>query len=53
MASGDPRLYAVDPKTGAALFNVDTGDWFAAGPILEDGKIFLLGKDGTLLALTE
>ncbi len=43
-------LYAVDKDTGSPLWEMDSGDWIAAGPLAEEGRLFLAGKDGTLLA---
>jgi outer membrane protein assembly factor BamB len=50
VASGSPNLFAVDAQTGAPLFAADSGDWLAAGPLLSEDSLFLLGKDGTLLS---
>jgi len=51
VAAGDPNLYAVDDATGKPLWKLDTGDWLAAGPVVVDGTMYLLGKDGAVLAL--
>ncbi len=53
VAASDPHLYAVNPTSGAPLYQVDTGDWLAAGPQQLNGLLYLLGKDGTILALSE
>jgi outer membrane protein assembly factor BamB len=45
-----PTLTALDPQTGASLFTFDTADWFAAAPQATNHTLYLLGKDGTLLA---
>lgn len=50
VAAGDPNLYGVDPQTGAALIQFDTGDWLSSAPILLGNQIILPGKDGTLSA---
>jgi len=46
---GDPNLYSVDQANGKIGWKMDTGDWIAASPLEDQGKIFILGKDGTLL----
>ncbi len=51
VAAGDPNLYAVDAATGKPLWQMDTGDWLAGGPVIADGTLYLLGKDGAVLAL--
>jgi hypothetical protein len=46
-------LYAVNPHNGAALFKLDTGDRLASGALLHSNLLYLLGKDGTLLAFID
>lgn len=46
----DPNLYSIDQANGKLLWKMDTGDWIAASPLVDKGRIFILGKDGTLLA---
>ncbi len=50
-AAADPHLYAADARTGQPLWQFDTGDWLAAGPLVGDGLLYLLGQDGAVLAL--
>jgi outer membrane protein assembly factor BamB len=49
VAAGDPNLYAVDALTGQPLWQMDMGDWLAAGPVVVDGSLFIAGKDGVIL----
>jgi outer membrane protein assembly factor BamB len=46
----DANLYALDKVDGRMLWKMDTGDWFAAGPTVMDGRLILAGKDGAVLA---
>jgi outer membrane protein assembly factor BamB len=50
VAAGDPHLYAVNAQTGRQLWQLDTGDWLASGPVIADGVVYLAGKDGTVMA---
>ncbi len=47
---GKPTLFAVDARTGAAISEINTGDWFAAEPLVLDNTLYLLSKAGYLLA---
>jgi outer membrane protein assembly factor BamB len=45
---GDPRLFAVDPRTGRLLGELNTGDWIAQGPLVAGSDLVLVGKDGAV-----
>jgi len=47
-ARGDPRLFAVEARTGKLLGEMDTGDWIAQGPLVAGSDILLVGKDGAV-----
>lgn len=49
-AAANPRLYAVDRKTGQPLWNIDTGDWLVGPPQMLNGILYLAGKEGSILA---
>jgi len=49
-ASADPHLHAVAAADGELVWRMDTGDWLAMEPLLDEGVLYLLGKDGTVLA---
>lgn len=51
VAAADPTLYGVDAATGKPIWLHDTGDWLAAGPVIADGLLYLLGQDGMVMAL--
>jgi outer membrane protein assembly factor BamB len=40
----------VNAQTGRQLWQLDTGDWLASGPVIADGVVYLAGKDGTVMA---
>lgn len=50
VASADPHLYALMAADGELVWRMDTGDWLAMEPLLDEGALYLLGKDGTVLA---
>ncbi len=45
---GDPRLFAVDRRTGALVGAINTGDWVASGPIASGTDLILVGQDGAV-----
>ncbi|HEY9076717.1 MAG TPA: PQQ-binding-like beta-propeller repeat protein [Anaerolineaceae bacterium] len=47
--TADPHLFAVDIQNGRSLWDLDTGDWIAASPILAQENLVLAGKDGSIL----
>lgn len=49
-ADADPHLYWIDAESGQVMAAVDTGDWTAGGPWLVGDMLYLLGKDGAVLA---
>jgi outer membrane protein assembly factor BamB/Fe-S-cluster-containing hydrogenase component 2 len=49
-ANSDANLYALDARSGKALWQLDTGDWLASGPLVSGTTMILAGKDGTVLA---
>jgi outer membrane protein assembly factor BamB len=53
VAAGDPNLYAADRLTGKMLWQMDTGDWLASGPVLVGGLLYLAAQDGMILAYRE
>lgn len=49
--SGDGKLYALDPRTGAKKWHFAAGDGFARCPAVADNAVFVGGRDGKLYAL--
>jgi eukaryotic-like serine/threonine-protein kinase len=45
---GDPRLFAVEARTGKRLGELNTGDWITRGPFLAGSDLILVGKDGAV-----
>ena len=45
---GDPRLFAIDYRTGKNLGKLNTGDWIAHGPLIAGTDLILVGKDGAV-----
>lgn len=50
IADGDPNLYVIERATGKLLETVNTGDWTGSGPWINGDSLFLLGKDGAVIA---
>jgi outer membrane protein assembly factor BamB len=46
--SADPRLFAMDARTGTRLGDLNTGDWIAEGPLTAGDDLILIGKDGAV-----
>ncbi len=44
----DPRLFAVDYRTGKNLGELNTGDWVSFGPLIAGTDLILVGKDGAV-----
>ena len=49
-ADADPHLYSIAAGSGQVMAAIDTGDWTAGGPWLVGDMLYLLGKDGAILA---
>jgi outer membrane protein assembly factor BamB len=45
---GDPRVFAVDPKAGQLLGELNSGDWIAQGPLAAANELIIVGKDGAV-----
>lgn len=50
IVDGDAGLYRVDTTSGSVTRLGSTGDWTAAGPWISGETLYLLGKDGAVLA---
>jgi eukaryotic-like serine/threonine-protein kinase len=53
LSPDSPYLFTLDRNTGKLLWQIDTFDWTVGSPIPSEGSIYILGKDGTLLAFHE
>jgi outer membrane protein assembly factor BamB len=53
LAPGSAELIALDRETGDLLWQMNTLDWTVGSPIADEGKVYVLGKDGTVLAFQE
>jgi outer membrane protein assembly factor BamB len=45
---GDPRLFAVEARSGKLLGELNSGDWIAQGPLVSGADLILVGKDGSV-----
>jgi len=50
LGEANPDLFVLDRQSGKLLESIPTGDWTAAGPWIEGNSLFILGKDGAVLA---
>ncbi len=50
ITEADPQIYILDAADGRILAAVNSGDWTSGGPWLQDGMLYLLGRDGAVLA---
>jgi len=50
IVDGDAGLYRIDAASGSVTRLGSTGDWTAAGPWISGETLYLLGKDGAVLA---
>jgi outer membrane protein assembly factor BamB len=53
LGEANPDLFLIDRQSGVLQSSFPTGDWTSAGPWLDGGRIFLMGKDGAILAFRQ
>ncbi len=52
LGEANPDLFVLNLQTGEPISSIATGDWTAAGPWIDGSTIYLLGKDGAILAFS-
>ena len=52
LGEANSNLFVLDLQTGELITSIATGDWTAAGPWIDGSRIYLLGKDGAILAFS-
>ena len=52
VGSDDNKLYAINPKSGAKLWEFETGDRVSSSPTIgSDGTVYIGSEDGKLYAI--